>query len=584
MKLKRLHVYLMVLVIVVSFLNVKPVHAKPTPGADFKVVRYSEDQGLAVLSPYELYLSRDGKSWRPAGLAQRYVRLTSMVQAGSYTLVAAESGNLFRVSDGGKVQALDTPLDPFGGKVRAIKTMAVGPNDQEVLASPGLGLLVSSNGGESWQAIKDPFWSHPEARQVIGVGFAGDAAVVVTREGVYVRQKGKFEPSNKGLPEIVRPTAVSAESGRVLIALPGQGIYETNNGKSWKRVSLGPNDPLAFIGYTVNGYLASGPFLPLQMSDDKGEKWNRVNDFSAGFVPESSVVFDSGALIIFRGKGLMRLDEGRLSPMELPFHLATVNATLDLPDRQLAGTQAGIFFTEDGGLNWTDASPESLSSPVSVLLQLTDGRILLSSLGSGIFISTDSGVTWGTWNHRLGTANVVRSMVEDKGGVLAATEKGLMWRGFGAGEQWGPSQRGVPRLTVFRLIRSGDQIWCASASGVYLAQTGGVFRIVNGLDGRATSIDEEDGNIIALVKDRILFRDAKGKFHELPQLPGDVLPSVVIFDDSTITVGTSQGLYRLKGKIWETAGNWKYPVQNLIRDSAGIRVITRGSGTYRAVQ
>jgi photosystem II stability/assembly factor-like uncharacterized protein len=586
MKSNRLLTYLTVIILAVSVVHVELAHAKAPPGADLIMVRYSEDQGYAVLSPYELYLSKDGKSWRPVGLAQKNIRLATVVQGKDFSLVATESGKLFRISGGRQIQVLDPPRDPFGGRIRGLKTLTANADGTQILASPGLGVLISNNRGDSWEAVKDPFWSDPKARQVIGVGFAGDVPVVVTREGVYVRIKGKFELSGKGLPEVVRPTAAFSGSGRVLIALPGQGLYETKNGKSWKRLPSVRHDPLAFIGRTENGYLASGPFMPVYLSDKKGDQWERISKFSAGFVPASAAAVDPGAAIIFRGKGLMRLDEGVLSQMELPYNLATVYAILnlpgDLPGRQLAGTQAGVFYTEDGGLNWIDATPEMLGSPVSAFLQLSDGRILLASLGSGIFISTDGGVTWETWNHRLGTANVVRSLVEDKGGVLAATEKGLMWRAFGQREEWGPAQRGVPRLTVFRVIRSGDQIWCASMSGVYMAQAGGPFRIVNGLEGRATSIDEEDGRVIALVANRIFLRDTKGKIRELPELPGKVFPTAVALNRSATMVGTAQGLFQLKDGGWERVGQWNYPVQVLVKDRVGVRVVTRGAGTYRA--
>jgi photosystem II stability/assembly factor-like uncharacterized protein len=581
MKKNRITLLLLIVLLAVPSFYAGPVFAKPPPGADLTAVRYSEEAGFAVLGRYELYLSQDGRSWRPAGLAGRYGRLTTLAQGPGNTMVAAESGKLLRVKGVNRIEAVGPLRDPYGGRVRKIKELAVGPGGTEALASPGLGVLMSGDGGLTWKAVEDPFWSDQEARQVIGVGFAGRAAVVVTREGVYVLQKERFVPSLKGLPETVRPTATAAGSGTVLIALPGEGIYETKNGTSWKKLRGTPHDTIAFLGRAAGGYLAAGPFLPLHLSDEKGGKWESVGRFSPAFVPESSTAAGSGALIVFRGRGLMQLEDNGLSPVEFPYYLASLNATLDLPGRLLAGTQGGVFYTEDGGVSWTDATPRTLGSPVSHFLRLADGRILLASLGSGVFITGDGGVTWENWNQRLGTANVVRSLIEDGGEVLAATEKGLMSRGLGGGDQWKPADRGIPRHTAYKLVRGADQVWCATISGVYRARKGEDFRIVQGMEGLATSLDAREGSVLAVVAGRVLTADAGGKIEEFPRLPDGAVATAAAFDGDVIRAGTNQGVYQLAGDSWEPSAGPKYPVGHLLRDPAGMRVVTSGAGTYR---
>ncbi len=574
-------VILFVLLTLLSFPGFqKSAKAKTPPGADLVDLKFTKGMGYALLSRYELFLSGDGIKWRPSGLSRTGDVLTGFAVGPDFILVGSESGRIYRTSDGRSWEPLDAPQDPFRRTVTSLRNMAVGPKGTDVLASSGMGVVRSIDRGSTWQAISDPFWDVAEARQILGVGYAGKEAVVVTGSGVYVDSKTGFTPFHNKLPEKVEPTVAVSRKDRILLALPGAGIFEATSGSGWKKLATAPHNTLAFLGWTDQGYLAAAPFSNLFEGDGKAQSWQRVGSFSPAFVPISNVPIPKGALILFRGKGLMRYEGGVLSLVDLPGSLASIYSSLDLDGLRVVGTQGGVFISEDSERNWKDVTPTNLGSPVVTLLKASDGRILLGSLGSGVFVSRDGGRTWEDWGQDLGTANTVNALVEENGKILAATENGLMERSLSPGLFWVPVDRGLPRTNVSSLFQSRDTIWAATSTGLYSAKEGKVFKPVKGFSGPVSSFDHENGQIVALVGGDAILGSPKGKVERLSRLPNGTDATAVAFMEDTILAGSGQGLYRLANGNWVRIGTLKHPVTKLVSIDNKIGAITRGGGTF----
>jgi photosystem II stability/assembly factor-like uncharacterized protein len=558
-----------------------PLTALSFPGgADLNAIDHSRGMGFAVLSPYEVFLSSDGISWRKAGPEGREDFFTALAVGPDYILVGSKSGRIYRSSDGRQWETLDAPRDPYARKVAPVFFLAISPDGKEVLASSGQGVVRSIDRGNSWEPVTDPFWKVQEARSIMCLGYAGKTAMVITRSGPYRWTKKGFVQTSKDLPEGVNPVSAVAERGKILIALPGAGIYETGNGRLWKRLSRAPDDPVAFVGFTSTGYLAAGPFSPLYVSDGKGQEWTRIEGISQAFVPMSSRVNNEGTLIVFHGKGLMRLKDGSLTSVEMPVSLASINALAEVPGGRLAGTQGGVFYSPEGSSLWQDVTPVSLGANVNAFLPLSDGRILLASGGLGVFVSGDGGKNWDEWNEGLGTANDARSLVEDHNGVLAATEKGLMRRSLKLDSSWEPAARGIGRVMISGLKKNKGFLWAATEKGVFKASLTGPFEPVAGFSGSATSLDVHDGSLLALVSGRILLRDPKGQVRELDRLPGSAVPRSMIMMDGVPAAGSDRGVFIWQGSRWNREGNSILPVDRIFFHAGVLTVVTRGGGTY----
>jgi len=558
--------------------------AKEPPGADLVSMSYSRGVGLAVLSRYELFLTKDGKSWKQMGFFQNQEAFSAVAVSDKLVLVATEKGTILRSVSGGPFEKIQPPRDPYGRKVSPLLTIAIGPKGEEVVASSGQGLVISKDGGQNWSAVADPFWKNPDARQVISVGYAGKDLVIITRSGAYRKSKTGYEPFDQGLPSGIKPTATAVSEGNILLALPEKGVYLATRAKSWKAIKEVPGDPIAFIGFAAKGYLAARPTSPLNLSDSKGSNWKPVGSHSPSYIPKVSVSTPFGDFIIFRGKGLVRLEGEIFKRVDLPLSLSSLFAYISLDGGWVAGTQGGVYISRDQGVSWEDVTPLSLGSPVNVILKVSGSTALLGSEGSGVFMTTDGGNSWTAWNKGLGTANTVRGLVPFGGGYLAATENGLMWTASGEEPSWAGRGNGMGRVSAGTLFQRDDIYWLGSHKGVFSARDGEDFRPVNGYAGRVESLDVAGKGVLALVDGKILLGEAGtvSKVKQLAPLPAGVRATCVSFVSGQPVVGTTRGAFSWTGASWSQVSFGELPLVRIVHEGVGaVRGITAGAGTGR---
>jgi len=549
------------------------------PGGDFRALAYDKGAGYALLSRYELFISPDGESWSPAGLDMSGDELLSVARGKNSFLAGTASGRIIRFTLGSAPVDLPKVKDPFGRIVAPVRMIATGPRGGDIIISSGQGVMISRNSGETFEPVTVPFWNDPSSREIRAVGYIGKTAMVFTRSGAYYSKGGEFLPSSEGLPVNLAPTAVFIENGRALSAFPKIGIFQTTNGKSWKKLVRTPDDPIAFLGTTGKGIIAAGPFSPMYLGDAKGKNWTKVVDISPGFTPVTTVKASRGALLVLRGKGLYRLEGGDLRPIPMPRSLASVSAQIQISGVTLAGTEGGVFRSSGGNI-WEDVTPAGLGVPVTDFLQLSDDRILLSSRGLGGFVSRDEGRTWTQWNEGLGTSNSMRTLLMDGKVVLAGTENGLMYRTLEGKSLWQAAERGVPRETIFKLTKYDGRIWAASASGVYSGESGGPLSPVKGLRGSARDLSTDGKSLLALVGGHIYMIGAKGDLKEMDNVPAGASPTSVALVGGKAWVGTTAGVYTFSNGSWVKSWNREYEVKTVHQISRGVRVVTAGAGTF----
>ena len=549
------------------------------PGGDFRALAYDKGAGHALLSRYELFISKDGDSWTQAHLDVPGDEFICIAGEKKSFLIGTRKGRIIRFSPGKEPIELPTVKDPFGRVVEPVRMIGVSPDSGAILISSGQGAMLSKNSGETFEPLSDPFWNDAASREIRALGYLGKTALVVTRGGIYYSSGDQFQISNAGLPAGASPSAVFIEGGRALSAFPGIGAFQTSNGKSWKKLSRVPDDPIAFLGTTGKGVIAAGPFSPMHLGNAKGSSWTKVSDISPGFNPVASMKSSGGALLILRGKGLYKVEDDNLEPVPLSRPLSSVFAELETPGVTLAGTAGGVFRSEDGKA-WEDVTPASLGVPVTDFLRLPDNRIVLSSGGLGAFISQDNGKSWDPWNEGLGTANTMQSLLLDGKTVLAATENGLMQRAPESESLWQPAERGVPRETVFDLAVHDGRVWVASTSGVYSGKTGGRYNLVKGLEGRARDLSSDEESLLALVGGHIYLVGAKGKARDMGDVPKGAAPTSVALAAGKLWLGTTAGVYVHSNGSWKKAWIKDYEVIAMDPTPAGVRVVTSGAGTF----
>jgi hypothetical protein len=585
MIIKRATIYSLIMVVAATLcvMPASTAQAATPPGADLVAADHSKSMGYAVLARYELYLSKDGSSWNAANLKGRFTQLTSVSVGKSVILVGTSSGQILRSTDGMNFEPVTSPIDPYGRKVAPIKYLAVGAKDNQLLASSGQGAVISEDGGQTWSAIKDPFFDLKEAREVVGVGFIKKTAVVITRFGPYKAGRKGFVKFAKGLPEGADITVATIQDNRMLLAVLDQGIYFSSGTSSWKKLSSSPGEPVSFAAFADDGLLAARTASPVHFGDSRGKKWQELDKYTEGYLPIAALPGKDMTLLLLRGKGLASFDGKKISLVDLPDDLSRRDLVLDVGGSSVVATQAGLFFTSDNGRSWRDVTPFQMYAQATTYLELGDGKVLVGTAGSGVFMSEDGGMSWQPWLAGLGTANTIRGLAKYEGGVIAATENGLMWTEISDRPRWKPRDGGIGRQPLTDMAISEGKILVSSFSGVYQSSGKGDFKAVKGLSGKVSRLAAAKGKV-AMIMGQKVFEAAGARVTELPRLPDGVVPTSVTYADGVLITGATRGAYSLASGNWQAMGTpmnpLRYPVAGVVAEKEGVRVLTRGAGTF----
>jgi hypothetical protein len=91
-------------------------------------------------------------------------------------------------------------------------------------------------------------------------------------------------------------------------------------------------------------------------------------------------------------------------------------------DTIFAGDPSGLYFSPDNGTTWVLSGFDSVAI---VALAVFDGKVFAGTSGSGLFISTNSGVSWTPDTNGFQGATSINSLVACPPNLVAATSNGI---------------------------------------------------------------------------------------------------------------------------------------------------------------
>lgn len=264
----------------------------------------------------------------------------------------------------------NTEASPFGGHVHAL---AVNPETDELFlgARP---IYRSQDGGKSWQAIDNIPKSKPRANvTAIAIDPQNPQVMYATGHGLAVIKSTNggttWETKDRGLSgDSVEALAIDVNNSSQIYAwVLNDGLYRSADaGESWQRVSDGPKDQeirsLASVGYPTGMggiWLYAGLDTGIVKSPDCFCGWDKL--LNAG-LPENKRIYSVAAD---------------------PESFKTL----------YAGTQEGVFKTEDAGENWRRVKAGIADAIVTVNPSNPKHVYALSSDGI-LWASRDAGSTW----------------------------------------------------------------------------------------------------------------------------------------------------------------------------------------------
>ncbi len=306
-------------------------------------------------------------------------------------LAGSRFSEIFKSVDGGQTWQNKT----LGGFNVGLETSAFQfdpTNSSRILAASTLGLLRSTDGGETWNGygnVSDSFFTlaaDPASATTLYAGNASGSGIFKSTDGgAHWTTINKGLPPNQGatgaLPLVLGVAVDPAHSTTLSAGTYGNGLYRsTDGGSNWSSIGSGMRTTyVSALAFEPSSTLVAATYGGgVYQSADGGDTWAPSSaGLDVGIV--NSLLFDPAAP-------------------------GTVSAALF----------DGVYRSPDGGGTWQAANNGLPVAPVSALAFRpgTPRSLLAATVGGGVFKSTDGGGTWSASSQGL-TDSSISSIVVD---------------------------------------------------------------------------------------------------------------------------------------------------------------------------
>ncbi len=304
----------------------------------------------------------------------------------------------------------------------AIVSIALHPTNANILyVATNDAVYKSRDGGQSWE--KFPSFSarrvttvalDPQLPATVYAGTMGDAVYKSPDGGQH------WLPHNVGLKEHVsfvnQFVFHPAMSEKIYAATTVGAFFTKDAGRQWEErmsgmkevhivtaIAINPKDPAVLYGGTTGG---------IYRSEDGAMTWKKINN---GLIPETE-------LMASMALGVNAIEIDRLNP-----------------DIVYAGTTKGLFRTPNKGEQWERIGQSIAGLYVScIVIHPEKPEILYIGGPAGVWKSADGGQSWQAVNEGLTTLNIrALAMAPNKSTTLYAGTNGSgLYRSTDAGVTW----------------------------------------------------------------------------------------------------------------------------------------------------
>jgi hypothetical protein len=469
--------------------------------------------------------------WRSAPIYAADIRSLAIHPDSPQIILAGTSaGQVYRSEDGGRSWVAAGADLPFPGWV--VGALRFDPERKGRLWASLRGIwsgghVASSDDlGRTWStrsAAGSGLPNEPVYTLVLPAGRPG-TIYAGTLSGVYgTRDSGaSWQPLTRELPEVQKVTSLWSDPANPdsLIAGTWRRAYKSDDGgKSWRGV---------FDGMVLD----SEVFSLTSSSYRPGELWAST----CGWVYKS-------------GDGGIKWDrhqQGLTERRTLSFAI--------LPNgRLLAGTVAGLYASDDGGLTFVPKSDPALSVTAIAWSGESPARLILGTEGGGVWLSPDGGESFGRassglTNARIGALAASPAAAAGNGTageVLAAVNHAGPLSGIYASRDGGATFNAdfTSFPTVLDLAYYKKRLYAATEKGLFERRGTGWHVLMELGEGRFEQLVVGEGRLIARTPTR-LYELVGAKFRAVLLAPGLVPRSAALWSGA-LWVSDGQKVHRL---------------------------------------
>jgi photosystem II stability/assembly factor-like uncharacterized protein len=338
---------------------------------------------------------------------------------------------------------------PGGGN---INTLAVQPNGNILAGSSTLGILVSSDNGESWMPNNN------------GLEFNGTVPGINT---------------------------ISVKGNGVLFAGTLRGVFRsTDDGVSWLHTSnglpasdIGPH-PVYELAFSQESKLYAAGLSGISISSDNGDTWSQSDNELSGKVINSLLTTSNNDIFAATNDdGIFHSSDGGETWLQKNNGLTELNSThiLSLESNSngeiFAGTENGVYRSSDNANNWTRASQGMVNlTPVHSLEINAEGTIFAGTRQRQIYRSTDNGNSWERLQEGITISLINDITIAIDNNVYAATRSDGIFRSSNNGDSWTEVNKGIGATSVLTIAFNANQdIFVATeVRGIFRSTDAGV--------------------------------------------------------------------------------------------------------------
>ncbi len=213
-------------------------------------------------------------------------------------------------------------------------------------------------------------------------------------------------------------------SGGIIFAATEQGVYKYN-GSTWELTSLSGKDVHSIASYNGTIYAATWGF-GIFKSTNGGTTWTEINNGLGGFLAVQSLTITSNGNVFAgtAGGGIFKCTDGQ-NWTKISCGHSVIWSLASTSNAIFSGTYGdGLYRSLDGGMSFTKTSLD-ITFVYSISVDLT-GKIYVSSLTNGVYVSSDNGTTWSSLG--MGGFGVSAMMVNpNSSDVYVGTKEGKVF-------------------------------------------------------------------------------------------------------------------------------------------------------------